>query len=50
MTEFMWHWTKGNKKVYTLQTDLAEQALREGLLVLAVRLNPYRINPEDMVI
>jgi len=49
MTDFMWHWTKGNKKVYTLRTDLAEQALKEGLLVLGARINPTMMKSEDVV-
>jgi len=40
MSEFMWHWTKGNKKVYTTQVDQAEQALKEGFFVMGSRLKP----------
>jgi len=40
MTEFIWHWTKGNKKIYTMQIDLAEQAMKEGFFVMGARVNP----------
>jgi len=40
MSEFIWHWTKGNKKIYTTQVDQAEQALKEGLFVMGSRLKP----------
>ena len=40
MSEFMWHWTKGNKKVYTMRVDQAEQAMKEGLFVMGFRLKP----------
>ena len=49
MTDFMWHWTKGNKKVYTLRTDIAEQALKEGFLVLGARIKPTIMDSEDVV-
>lgn len=41
MTEFVWHWTKGNKKIYTRRSDLAEQAMKEGFLVMGVKRKPY---------
>ncbi|MFO7678251.1 MAG: hypothetical protein R6V50_07720 [Thermoplasmatota archaeon] len=37
MTEFIWHWTKGNKKIYTLDTDIAENAMKQGYFVMGVR-------------
>jgi hypothetical protein len=40
MSEFIWHWTKGNKKIYTTQVDQAEQALKEGFFVMGSRLKP----------
>ena len=40
MSEFIWHWTKGNKKIYTTQVDQAEQALKEGCFVMGSRLKP----------
>ncbi len=40
MTEFIWHWTKGNKKIYTTQIDLAEQAMKEGFFIMGARVNP----------
>ena len=40
MTEFIWYWTKENKKVFTTQIDLAEQAMKEGFFVMGARVNP----------
>ena len=40
MTEFVWYWTKGNSKVYTKNTDLAEKAMKEGMLVMGAKLRP----------
>jgi len=43
LSEFIWHWTKGETKIYTQKTELAEQALKEGMLVLGVRVNPVAL-------
>lgn len=40
MSEFVWHWTKGDSKIYTRKTDIAEKAMKEGALVMGVRLKP----------
>jgi len=40
MSEFVWHWTSGNKKIYTKKTDIAEKAMKEGMLVIGVKLRP----------
>jgi hypothetical protein len=41
MTEFIWHWTKGNQKIYTRKTDIAEKAMKEGFLVMGLKEKPY---------
>ena len=41
MTEFIWHWTKGNKKIYTKRTDVAERAMKEGFLVMGIKERPH---------
>jgi len=40
MSEFIWHWTNGNKKIYTMETEIAEKAMREGILVMGERVKP----------
>lgn len=40
MSEFVWYWRKGNSKIYTKKTDVAEQAMKEGMLVMGIRLKP----------
>ena len=39
MPEFIWHWTKGNKKIYTTQVEQAERAMKEGFFVMGARMN-----------
>ena len=43
MTEFIWHWTKGDSKVFTKNTDVAEKAMKDGLLVIGKRIKPIII-------
>ena len=40
MSEFIWHWTKGDSKIYTRKTDVAEKAMKEGMLVMGIRAKP----------
>ena len=40
MTEFVWYWTKGNSKVYTRNTEVAEKAMKEGMLVMGAKVRP----------
>ena len=40
MSEFVWYWTKGNSKVYTKNTEVAEKAMKEGKLVLGMKVKP----------
>jgi hypothetical protein len=42
MAEFIWHWTKENKKIYTTQVDLAEQAMKDGFFVMGTIVRPVR--------
>ena len=42
MSEFIWHWTKENKKIYTTQVDLAEQAMKDGCFVMGALIRPVR--------
>ena len=41
MNEFIWHWTKGNRKIYTRRNDIAEKALKEGCQVMGVKSKPH---------
>ena len=40
MSEFIWHWTNGNKRIYTRKTELAEKAMKEGILVMGIKPKP----------
>ncbi len=42
MSEFIWYWTKENKKIFTTQVDLAEQAMKDGLFVMGTLVRPVR--------
>jgi hypothetical protein len=38
MSDFIWYWNKGNTKIFTKNTDVAEKALKDGKLVMARRI------------
>jgi hypothetical protein len=40
MIEFIWYWTIGEKKVFTQNTEIAEKAMKDGLLVMGKMTNP----------
>jgi hypothetical protein len=40
MSEYIWYWTKGNSKVYTKNTEVAEKAMKEGMLIMGKRVKP----------
>jgi hypothetical protein len=40
VAEFIWYWTKGNSKVYTKNTDVAEKAMKDGMLVMGMKVQP----------
>ncbi|MEF8847895.1 MAG: hypothetical protein V5A68_02030 [Candidatus Thermoplasmatota archaeon] len=40
MSDFIWHWTDGNKKIYTRDTEVAEKAMKKGLLVMGEMVKP----------
>lgn len=40
MSEYIWYWKRGNSKVYTKNTDVAEKAMKDGMLVMGMRVKP----------
>ena len=40
MTEFIWCWKKGNTKVFTKNTVVAEKAMKDGRLVMGMKIKP----------
>jgi len=40
MSEFIWHWRNGNKRIYTKKTEIAEKAMKDGMLVMGIRIKP----------
>ena len=41
MSDFVWHWTKGNSRIYTKKTEVAEKAMKEGMLVMGMKIRPH---------
>jgi hypothetical protein len=40
MADFMWYWTKGNSRFFTRNTQIAEKAMKEGILVMGRKVKP----------
>jgi hypothetical protein len=40
MSEFIWYWTKGNSKIYTKNSEIAQRAMKEGKLVMGMKVKP----------
>ena len=41
--DVIWQWTKGKAKVFTRDTELAEQALKDGFFVIGKKMNTHII-------
>lgn len=40
MSDFVWYWRKGSSKIYTKNIEVAEKAMKEGILIMGTKLNP----------
>ena len=40
MAEFIWYWSKGNSKIFTRKSEIAEKAMKDGKLVLGKKVKP----------
>jgi len=40
MSEFIWYWNNGNKKIFTKNTEVAEKALKEGIPIFGKKITP----------
>lgn len=40
MSEFVWYWTKGDSKIYTKNIEVAEKAMKDGMLIMGMRIKP----------
>lgn len=40
MSEFIWHWTDGDKKIFTRKTEVAEKAMKNGFLIMGRKAKP----------
>jgi hypothetical protein len=34
VSDYIWHWTNGNSKIFTRRNDVAEEAINNGFVVL----------------
>lgn len=40
MSDFIWQWKNGDRKIYTKKDELAEEAMREGYFVMGIKAKP----------
>jgi hypothetical protein len=40
MSEIVWYWTKGNSKIFTKNTEVAEEAMKNGMLIMGKKVKP----------
>jgi hypothetical protein len=40
MTDFVWWWSEGNIKIFTRNIEVAERAMKEGMLVMGMKSRP----------
>jgi hypothetical protein len=40
MSDFIWYWTKGNSRFFTRNTQIAEKAMKDGILVMGRKVKP----------
>ena len=40
MYKLIWHWTKGNKKIYTRRIEIVDKAIKEGYFVISLKPKP----------
>ena len=43
MKDFIWYWSKGNSRFFTRKTEVAEKAMKEGKLVMGMKVKPHII-------
>lgn len=39
MSEFVWCWSEGEKRVYSMSTEDAERALKKGIFVMGIKIS-----------
>lgn len=42
MSDFVWYWTEGDSKIYTKNIEFAEKAMKEGILIMGMKIKPAR--------
>jgi len=40
MSEFIWYWNNGNRKIFTKNTETAEKALKKGIPIFGKKIMP----------
>ena len=47
MSGVIWHWTNGNKKIFTRKIDIVDKAMSEGYYVMPMMISSHTIKPDD---
>ena len=40
MAELVWHWTRGDKKIFTRKVEVAKKAMQDGTFVKVLKEKP----------
>ena len=47
MSEVIWHWTDGDKKIFTRKIDIVDKAMNKGYYVMPKIIASHVIKPND---
>ena len=47
MSGIIWHWTSGDKKIFTKKIDIVDKAMSEGCYVMPMIAQSHTFKPDD---
>ncbi len=47
MSGIIWHWTEGDKKIFTRKIDIVDKAMSEGYYVMPMIAQSHTFKPDD---
>ena len=47
MSGIIWHWTEGDKKIFTRKIDIVDKAMSEGYYVMPKMVQSHTFKPND---
>lgn len=47
MSGIIWHWTEGDKKIFTRKIDIVDKAMNEGYYVMPMMVASRIFKPND---